>query len=564
MMPENEILKIPPDFDATWYLQRYRDVADAGNDPAAHFVDHGRFEGRFPNAQAEADHKLRDAVDATWYLQRYPDVAKAQIDAVEHYVLYGAAQNRFANAAEEADFEFRRHVNPDWYLARYPDVAESGVDPIDHYILYGRAENRAPSPEAESSSAGHGHIPTEEQIGGASPETAVQLAYEIILGRGAIPSEIQHYSHMIEAKQATLRDIVESLFVYKSKMILSPPAEAEKFNDPSRAYLYGRNEFIDLAGWKKRKAAAGALISCSQQQTMVGRFPYIKCSNKPLVSIITSLYKGGNFIENFMKNITGQSIFDECELIIIDADSPEQEHQVIGRYQERFKNIVYKRLNYRIGIYDAWNLGVQHASGRYCTNANLDDCRAFDSLEVQASTLNALSFVDIVYQDIYYSFDPDLPFEDIQALGFKTDLPIVSRYNLLEFNMPHNGPMWRRTLHDDIGMFNNDYKSAADFEFWMRCAIAEKCFYKINRSTVAYYVNPKGLSTNADTRGITEANDTTRRLNRRLISPFLTIKKTDLKEKLEEISGSAIPTTDRYAMVQQALRAVSINSRNKD
>jgi hypothetical protein len=130
--------------------------------------------------------------------------------------------------------------------------------------------------------------------------------------------------------------------------------------------------------------------------------------------------------------------------------------------------------------------------------------------------------------------------------------------------MPHNGPMWRRTLHDDIGMFNNDYKSAADFEFWMRCAIAEKCFYKINRSTVAYYVNPKGLSTNADTRGITEANDTTRRLNRRLISPFLTIKKTDLKEKLEEISGSAIPTTDRYAMVQQALRAVSINSRNKD
>ena len=549
--------------DAAWYLQRYRDVADAGSDPAVHYVSDGRFEGRFPNARAEADHNLRAAVDAAWYLQRYPEVAEAKLDAAEHYVLYGAAQNRFANASEEANFEFRRLVNPAWYLAQYPDVAESGVNPIDHYVLYGRAEGRTPSPEAEAPTADTGPIPIEEQIGGGSPEVAVQLSYELILGRGAAPSEIQHYSHMIEDKQATIRDIIESLFIYKSKMILTPPAEVQKSNDPSRAYLYGRNEFIDLVGWHERKAASQAPADHYRQQEMVGRFPYVKRARKRHVSIITSLYKGGDFIENFMQNITSQSIFDDCELIIIDANSPENEQEIINCYQERFENILYRRMNYRIGIYDAWNLGVQLATGDYCTNANLDDCRSTDSLEVQASTLDALPFVDVVYQDVYYSFEPGLPFADIEARGFKTDLPIASRYNLLEFNLPHNGPMWRRTLHDDVGMFNSDYKSAADFEFWMRCAVAEKCFYKINRPTVAYYVNPKGLSTRADTRGLTEANDTTKRLNRRLISPFLTMKKTDLRAKLEEISGSEISSTDRYAMVQKALRAVSTNSRKK-
>ncbi|MCI0737188.1 MAG: class I SAM-dependent methyltransferase [Beijerinckiaceae bacterium] len=44
------LLKRTDLFDENWYLNRYKDVADAGIDPLLHYVEHGAREGREPNA----------------------------------------------------------------------------------------------------------------------------------------------------------------------------------------------------------------------------------------------------------------------------------------------------------------------------------------------------------------------------------------------------------------------------------------------------------------------------------------------------------------------------------
>src|SRR3990170_4374773 len=54
--------------------------------------------------------------------------------------------------------------------------------------------------------------------------------------------------------------------------------------------------------------------------------------NKPRVSIITSVFKGDKFIKGFMDDIVKSTIFDQCELIIINAASPENEERVIKEY----------------------------------------------------------------------------------------------------------------------------------------------------------------------------------------------------------------------------------------
>ena len=169
-----------------------------------------------------------------------------------------------------------------------------------------------------------------------------------------------------------------------------------------------------------------------------------KHSGEYIVSAIASLYKGRRFIEKFLENITTQTIFDRCELIIIDADSPEGEEEIIAEYQKMYPNIVYKRINYRIGVYDAWNIAVQLARGRYLTNTNVDDLRRSDSFELQAGALDANPAVDVVYQDVFYTLDPSLSFDEVASLGFKTELPIITACNLLAFNSPHNAPMWRK------------------------------------------------------------------------------------------------------------------------
>jgi hypothetical protein len=245
------------------------------------------------------------------------------------------------------------------------------------------------------------------------------------------------------------------------------------------------------------------------------------------VSAITSLYKGGAYIEAFLDNITAQSLFDQSELIIIDANSPDGEGRIIEDYMRRFPNIVYKRINHRIGIYDAWNVGVDMARGAFITNANLDDRRRGDSFALQAAALERHAFVDVVYQDFYYTFDASLDFAQVAAMGFKSDLPILTANTLLQFNSPHNAPMWRKRLHDDLGPFDTSFKSSGDHEFWLRCLAAGRQFLKLNDAHVAYYVNPDGLSTHAETRGVEEGRRVQAKYVPLLLSPKMLLSRRE-------------------------------------
>ncbi len=49
----------------------------------------------------------------------------------------------------------------------------------------------------------------------------------------------------------------------------------------------------------------------------------------PLVSIFCSIFKGEKYIQHYLHDITRQSIFDKCELILVDGNSPENEEAYI-------------------------------------------------------------------------------------------------------------------------------------------------------------------------------------------------------------------------------------------
>ena len=62
-------------------------------------------------------------------------------------------------------------------------------------------------------------------------------------------------------------------------------------------------------------------------------------------------------------------------------------------------------------------------------------------------------------------------------------------------NLPHNHPVWRRTLHDKFGLFDEQYGSAGDWEFWLRCVKGGAQFKLIPEDLGLYYFNPSGIST---------------------------------------------------------------------
>ena len=309
----------------------------------------------------------------------------------------------------------------------------------------------------------------------------------------------------------------------------------------------------------ERGATAAEVARSGEDAQAHARFPYRRpdSSDPPLISIITSLYAGGRYIEAFLENITSQSIFDDCELIIVDAASPDGEREAIEAAAQAFPNIVYLRLETRVGIYAAWNMAVARARGSYLTNANLDDCRRRDSIELQAATLQALPFVDIVHQDVVFSLEPNLPFDAIAAVDFRTAFPNANAYSLLDINAPHNAPMWRRRLHEEIGIFDETLVSAADFDFWLRCASRGKRFYKLNDPHVGYYYNPHGLSTRADTPGHREVKAITRRHAASLVAAELTMTPEAFESRLRALGVQPSGGYDRAALLRAALLATA-------
>ena len=169
---------------------------------------------------------------------------------------------------------------------------------------------------------------------------------------------------------------------------------------------------------------------------------------------------------------------------------------MINEYLEKYPdNIVYKRLDEDPGIYAVWNMAIKMSSGEYITNANLDDRKSVNALERHALELYSNEDVDLVYSNMLVTDTPNETFENNSSEGRCYDNPDFSLENLLKQNMPHASPMWGKSIHDKHGFFEEKYRSASDWEMWLRAASAGSKFKKFNDIVGLYYFNPTGMST---------------------------------------------------------------------
>lgn len=214
---------------------------------------------------------------------------------------------------------------------------------------------------------------------------------------------------------------------------------------------------------------------------------------KPRVSIITSVYNGDQFIESFMADITRQTIFDQCEFILINANSPGSEEKVIKKYMKKHSNIIYVKLGYDPGIYAVWNLAIKIASADFITNANLDDRRHPEIMGIHAETLEAHETVDLVYSNYYLCDHPNEPYDTDK------DKQLVNMYEFkptrMNWCLPDRAPMWRKSMHEKYGYFDETFYSAGDWEMWNRAVSRGSTFKKAPGNAGVFYWNPKGLST---------------------------------------------------------------------
>ena len=287
----------------------------------------------------------------------------------------------------------------------------------------------------------------------------------------------------------------------------------------------------DLQKYLKKEFSSEKKLNFFLDQIYKDEVAHVSLEDVPKISLITSVYKAEGFIEQLMEDVTSQTIFKEkCEWVIINANEKgDKEEEVIKKYIKKYPdNIVYKRLEGDDpGVYGVWNLAVDMASGEYLTNMNCDDRRAPRALEHQAKLLADNPEVDLVYNDSYVVQKPNTSWESLQKQVNKQryNIPQFSKAEMIKGNLPHNNPMWRKSLHDVHGKFDESYKSSADWEFWLRCAFAGSQFKKASEVLGVYYYNPTGISTDP------ENNDWKRADEKRIFTHY---RDKIRKEKVEK------------------------------
>ena len=192
--------------------------------------------------------------------------------------------------------------------------------------------------------------------------------------------------------------------------------------------------------------------------------------SEPLLTAIVSTYNAERFMRGCLEALTKQTMLDELEILVIDSGSQQGEAAICAEFAQKFPQIRYVRTE-REPLYAAWNRAIALARGKYLTSANTDDRHHPQFTEVMVHALEASPQTALVYADQWISHTENETFEECEARGAKRRRwPDYTTLDMMLRGIAGPQPVWRKSLHASLGVFDVRYQIAADYDMWLRIA----------------------------------------------------------------------------------------------
>ncbi|MDJ0820341.1 MAG: hypothetical protein QNJ09_00855 [Paracoccaceae bacterium] len=221
-------------------------------------------------------------------------------------------------------------------------------------------------------------------------------------------------------------------------------------------------------------------------------------------TLVTSVFRSDEFLQGFINNSVALDGYDTLiDHVFLIAKVSDLEARLLNALMQAQANVVVVWSIYDPGLYACWNLGIQMARRPYISNANVDDLRdpAHVVTLIQDLEAHPEALVAATALNPFHAFPPDgtLP-EDREGWYSDRPGPFTARDigylteatppRLEPFNMPHCMPVWRRSLHERFGWFDEPrYGTYADWAFWLH-VLREGGYGWMNPAPLGfYYVN---------------------------------------------------------------------------
>lgn len=186
------------------------------------------------------------------------------------------------------------------------------------------------------------------------------------------------------------------------------------------------------------------------------------------ISIITVSYNAIATIEDTIKCVLAQS-YENIEYIVVDGNSSDGTKEVISKYKNQISKIIIESDN---GIYFAMNKGLSLATGDVIGILNADDLYADNDIIENVVTEFENANADALYGDLVY-------IKNNKVIRYWKSGKYSWKLFKFGWMPPHPTFFVKKEMYKRIGVFNTDFKLAADYELMLRFLYLNKisCVY---------------------------------------------------------------------------------------
>jgi glycosyltransferase involved in cell wall biosynthesis len=187
-------------------------------------------------------------------------------------------------------------------------------------------------------------------------------------------------------------------------------------------------------------------------------------------TVIVSLYNAASKLPTLLDNLAQQTLAraGQLEVVLVDSNSPTDERAALEAWRSSrgaTLPVVYARSAERETIQAAWNRGIRLSRAPYLAFLGADEGLHPDALRQLAAALDHERRVDWAMADsLVTSVDRDGVFDaDVMPYnrtGYRQDLVLLETCYLSWV-----GGLYRRSIHDRFGFYDESFRAAGDTEF---------------------------------------------------------------------------------------------------
>ena len=209
-------------------------------------------------------------------------------------------------------------------------------------------------------------------------------------------------------------------------------------------------------------------------------------NKSPLVSVIMNCHNGEEFLNETLKSLKKQS-YKNWELIFFDNNSKDRSISFVYSLKDsRFKIFRQKKL---INLYDARNLAVQKAKGKYITFLDVDDLWKSNKLKHQVEFLQKNKTYKFCYSNYFIK-----SMSNKKKIKFKQSL----KSGKITQNLLDNYTIGILTVLMEKSIlqknrFNSNYNIIGDFDLFLKISLKNHIGY-IHDPLATYRIHNNNFS----------------------------------------------------------------------